>query len=110
MRELAKIPKDEDKKEKIRELKKILEELVLEKDNLIYIVCENIKTEYMLTFGSLEYRLYKAFCKYLRLRRKKEMIQAKKNREEKVKIEEIENILDEEFAEYQKSLMKKLMK
>lgn len=108
MGELAKIPKDEDKKEKIRNLKKTLEELVLEKDNLIYIVCENIKTEYMLTFGSLEYRLYKAFCKYMRLRRKKEMIQAKKNREEKVKIEEIENALDEEFAEYQRKLDEKI--
>lgn len=62
----------------------------------------------MLTFGSLEYKLYQAYCEYHRLRRKKELIQAKKNRQEKVKIEAIEAQLDKEFEDYKEKLDKKI--
>ncbi|EGS30697.1 DnaJ domain protein [Peptoniphilus sp. oral taxon 375 str. F0436] len=88
--------------------KKTLEDLLLERDNLLYITCENIKTAYMLTFGSLEYKLYQAYCQYLRLRRKKDLIQVKKNRQEKVKIEVIEAQLDEEFQDYKEKLDEKM--
>ena len=65
-------------KREIQELKKSLEELVFERDELRFVVCENIKMTYMLEIGNLEYRVYDAYCDYLRLRRKKEFIQAKK--------------------------------
>ncbi len=104
MGEIIEFPAYKEAKEKITELKKTLTDLVYEKDNLKFVICENIKTQYMLNFGSLEYNLYKAYCKYLRLRRKKEMIQAKKNRQESIDIETIEKDLDDEFAEYKKVL------
>lgn len=104
MGEIIEFPAYKEAKEKLIELKKTLAELVFEKDNLEFVICKNIKTQYMLTFGSLEYKLYKAYCKYLRLRRKKDMIQAKKNRQEMIDIEGIENELDDEFAEYKKVL------
>ncbi len=76
MGEIIEFPAYKEAKEKLIELKKTLAELVFEKDNLKFVICENIKTQYMLNFGSLEYNFYKAYCKYLRLRRKKEMIHA----------------------------------
>ena len=58
----------------------------------------------MLKLGSIEYKAYEAQCAALRLKRKIELIQAKKNRQEKVIISAIEETLDKEFAEYQKQL------
>ncbi|MFR6448382.1 MAG: hypothetical protein ACLUN8_00920 [Peptoniphilus grossensis] len=86
MGQIIEFPDDKRAREKIQELKKTLENLVFERDNLKFVICENIKTAYMLSFGSLEYRLYKAYCHYLRLKRKRDMIQAKKNRQEIDKI------------------------
>lgn len=71
MGEIVEFPDTKNLKEKIKTLRENLEELLIEKDNLESIVCENIKTKYTLLFGGLEYRLYKAYCEYLRLRRKK---------------------------------------
>lgn len=78
MGQIIEFPDDKRSRERIQELKKTLEDLVFERDNLKFVICEIIKTAYMLSFGSLEYRLYKAYCKYLRLKRKRDMIQAKK--------------------------------
>ena len=58
----------------------------------------------MLKLGSIEYKAYEAQCAALRLKRKIDLIQAKKNRQEKIIISAIEETLDEEFAEYQKQL------
>ena len=80
MGQIIDFPDDKKSRERIKELKKTLENLVFERDNIEFVVCENIKTEYLLTFGSLEYRIYKTYCTYLRLKRKKDMIQARKNR------------------------------
>lgn len=108
MGQIIEFPDDKKSRERIRELKKTLESLVFERDNLVFVVCENIKIEYLLIFGSIEYRIYKTYCTYLRLKRKKDMIQAKKNRQDKIKIEEIEDKLDEEFADYKKKLDEKI--
>lgn len=108
MGEIVEFPDAKDLKEKIKTLRKNLEDLLIEKDNLESIVCENIKTKYTLLFGGLEYKLYKASCEYLRLRRKREMIQAKKNREEKINVKAIEADLDNEFFEYKKKLDEKI--
>ncbi|MFR8927717.1 MULTISPECIES: J domain-containing protein [Peptoniphilaceae] len=107
MGQIIEFPDDKKSRERIKELKRTLENLVFERDNLKYVICENIKTAYMLTFGSLEYRLYKSYCKYLRLKRKRDMIQAKKNRQEKIKMDLIEMKLDEEFCDYKKKLEEK---
>lgn len=108
MGKIIEFPDDKKLKEKLKNLKETLSDLVLERDNLYYVVCENIKTQYMLIFGSLEYKVFSAFCKYHRLRRKKALIQARINRKEKIDLSEIESILDLEFAEYKKKLDKKM--
>lgn len=90
--------------EEIAKLRVELSMLVSEHDELKYVICVNIETEYLLKLGTLEYRIYQAYCKYLRLRRKIELIRAKLNRQERVDLAEIEKALDQEFQAYQNKL------
>ncbi len=91
-------------REEIEKLRTELSMLVLERDELRFVICKNIEMEYMLKVGGLEYQAYEAECAFLRLKRKVELIQAKKNRQEKVILSAIEDALDQEFMEYQKRL------
>jgi len=90
--------------EELERLRTELSMLMLERDNLLHVTCKNIEMYYMLKLGNLEYKVFQAQCAYLRLKRKLELIQAKKNRQEKIFISEIEEILDAEFLEYKKKL------
>ena len=91
-------------KAEVEKLRTELSMLLLEQDELVYVECKNIEMAYMLSLGNLEYQVYELHCAVLRLKRKTELIQAKKNRQEKVVLFVIEQILDEEFAEYQAQL------
>lgn len=104
MGQIIEFPDIKKLKEKIRFLRRELEDLYPEKEHLVGVICENIQRDYTLVFGSLEYKLYEAYCEYLRLRRKRDLIQAKKNRGEKPDMEAIESRLDEEFREYKRRL------
>ena len=84
--------------------------LLLERDELKYVECKNIEMQYMLTLGSLEYKAFELNCMMLRLKRKIELIQAKKNRQEKVSVYAIDKLLDEEFAKYQEKLNEQIDK
>jgi hypothetical protein len=97
-------PDFEKLKAEVEKLRTELSMLVLERDDLIYQECKNIEMAYMLSVGSLEYKAYEIECAILRLKRKVELIQAKKNRQEKIILPYIESILDSEFAEYQSKL------
>ena len=97
-------PDFEKLKSEVEKLRTELSMLLLERDELQFVICKNIETAYMLSLGSIEYKAYEAQCAALRLKRKIELIQAKKNRQEKVIISAIEETLDNEFAEYQKQL------
>lgn len=97
-------------KNEVEKMRTELSMLLLERDELQFVICKNIETEYMLKLGSIEYRAYEAQCLSLRLKRKIELIQAKKNRQEKVIISAIEETLDTEFAEYQKQLDEQINK
>ena len=88
----------------VKELRSELSELLLERDQLLLIVCPNIETAYLLALGSLEYKAYETQCEALRLKRKVELIQARLNRQEKVIVTVIEKILDDEFTEFKKKL------
>lgn len=94
----------ENLKSEVEKMRTELSMLLLERDELQFVICKNIETEYMLKLGSIEYKAYEAQCAALRLKRKMELIQAKKNRQETVTISEIEETLDNEFAEYQEQL------
>lgn len=91
-------------KSEVEKMRTELSMLLLERDELQFVICKNIETEYMLKLGSMEYKAYEAQCAALRLKRKLELIQAKKNRQETVILSEIEETLDNEFAEYQEQL------
>ncbi len=103
-------PDFENLKTEVERLRTELSMLVLERDNLIYQECKNIEAAYMLSVGALEYKAYEIECAILRLKRKIELIQAKKNRQQKVIISEIETALDSEFADYEAKLHEQLKK
>ena len=103
-------PDFEKLKNEVEKMRTELSMLLLERDELQFVICKNIETEYMLNLGSIEYKAYEAQCTALRLKRKNELIQAKKNRQEKVIISAIEEVLDNEFAEYQKQLDEQINK
>lgn len=103
-------PDFEKLKSEVEKMRTELSMLLLERDELQFVICKNIETEYMLKLGSIEYKAYEAQCLSLRLKRKIELIQAKKNRQEKVIISAIEETLDTEFAEYQKQLDEQINK
>ena len=103
-KEIIVFPDFEKLKSEVEKMRTELSMLLLERDELQFVICKNIETEYMLKLGSIEYKAYEAQCAALRLKRKIELIQAKKNRQEKVIISAIEETLDNEFAEHQKQL------
>ncbi|MDY3830300.1 MAG: hypothetical protein SOZ65_05195 [Erysipelotrichaceae bacterium] len=84
--------------------------LVLQRDELKYVICKNIETKYMLELGSLEYCLYQSECIIMRLKRKVELIQTRINRQEKIDVPAIDKLLDEQFREYQQKLEEKIKK
>ena len=49
-------------KEEIEKLRTELSMLVLERDELRFVVCKNIEMEYMMKVGGLEYQAYEAEC------------------------------------------------
>ncbi len=97
-------------KEEVEKLRIELSMLVLERDELRLVECKNIEMIYMLELGKLEYKVFEAQCVFLRLKRKVELIQAKKNRQEKIVLKQIEDVLDAEFAEFQKKLDEQINK
>jgi hypothetical protein len=97
-------PDSDDLRGEIEKLRTELSMLVLERDELVYVECKNIEMAYMLSVGGLEYKLYEVECLVLRARRKIEMIQARKNRQEQIVLVDIEEELDAEFEEYQEKL------
>ena len=92
----------------VEELKREISRLIGERDELVFVICENIKTKYMLEVGALEYKLYEAGCLYRRLKRKLQMIRATLNSQEKVDLQKIELCLDEEMEEYKRVLADKM--
>lgn len=97
-------------KQDVEKLRTEISMLLLERDELRLVICKNIETAYMLALGSSEYKAFELQCKVLRLRRKIDLIQAKKNRQEKIVLSAIEETLDEEFAEYQRQLDEQINK
>ena len=98
------LPEFQQLKETVERLKTELSMLMLERDELRYVVCKNIEMSYCLKLGALEYKAFELQCTALRLKRKIDMIQARINRQEKVDVTCVEKMLDEEFAAYQKLL------
>ncbi|MGN0549460.1 MAG: hypothetical protein ACI4IM_07675 [Acutalibacteraceae bacterium] len=103
-------PDFEKLKNEVEKMRTELSMLLLERDELQFVICRNIETEYMLKLGGIEYKAYEAQCKSLRLKRKIDLIRAKKNRQEKVNLSDIEETLNREFEDYQKRLNEQIDK
>ena len=97
-------------KKEVEKLRTELSMLMLERDELRFVICRNIETEYMLKLGSLEYKAFEAQCTYLRLKRKAELLQATRNRQEIMDLKAVETQLDKEFADFQAKLNAQITK
>lgn len=95
-------------REDIKELRKKLAHRLSERDELVYTTCENIKMKYMVEIGYLEYKLYNLSITYQRLKRKKELIQARLYKKERISLIDIEELLEKEFQEYKRKLRERL--
>ena len=91
-------------REEIDKLQVELSMAILERDDLMFHQCKNIEAQYLLKFGELEYQVYELECRMRRTKRKLEMVIAKRNRQERINIAEIEEQLDAEFEAYKKQL------
>ena len=97
-------------RDEVQKLRTELSILVLERDELRYVECRNIETAYLMKLGALEYQAFEAQCAYLRLKRKAELIQARRNRQEKPDLKAIETQLDAEFADFREKLNEQIEK
>ncbi len=104
------MPEHEELLREVHRLRAEIPIVVLERDNLRYIECRNLETSYMLTLGALEHKAFEDQCITLRLKRKLELIQARFNRQEKIVISQIDQVLDIEFAEYKQKLNEQIKK
>lgn len=77
-----------------------LTQLLFERDELELHTCRQIEALYLSKIGILECKVYEFTNELLRLRRKLEIIRAKKIREEDIHLDEIEARLDEEYQEF----------
>lgn len=73
---------------------------VVEYTELVGVVKPNLETEYMMTIGKKEHKLFSLHVTYLRLKREIALYQAAKNRGEQIESMQINTILDAEFEEY----------
>jgi hypothetical protein len=80
---------------------------VYERDKLLYHICPNLQTEYMLKIGKLEYAIFECQCKILQTKRKIEIIQSFLNKDQPFTIQEIDKQLEQEFKEYIQKLLEK---
>lgn len=86
----------------IDELKNKLAKLIVERDSLIYHVCKNLKIDYMLKIGSLEYKLLKIQNDILISKRKLEIIKDKLSSNEELDFSYVEEKIKLEFSEFEK--------
>ena len=88
----------------VQKLKDRLAELIYEHENLISHLCPLIERRYVLEFGIYEYELYLLEFDISKLKRKLQLMKMEINHENKIDLEKIDNILSEEFEEYEQQL------
>ncbi|MBR2668436.1 MAG: hypothetical protein IKE36_01415 [Solobacterium sp.] len=110
MNEIIISPEWQKMQEEVERLKTSLSMIVMERDELLHVVCRNLESKYMMKLGELEYRVYKAMCECMRMKRKCELIQAAVNHGKKPDMTAIDEQLDYEFLEYTAELEAKMRK
>ncbi len=79
-------------------------QLLTERDELMVRILPDLRMQYVLEFGDLEYQVYQVQCSASKLEKKLALIEKKAQEKEKISIVEIDKLLEEEFAEYQNEL------
>lgn len=69
-------PDYQELKEKVERMRTELSMLLLERDELEFVICKNIETAYFLKLGAIEYKAYEAECTARRLKRMVELVRA----------------------------------
>lgn len=86
----------------VNELKNEIANLIVERDWLIYYACKELKIDYTLKIGSLEYKLFLIKKKYTKNLRKLELLKELKKQKMDINIQKIERQLDNEFKKLKK--------
>ena len=97
-------PEFELAKAQLQNARKAYAALVEEYTCLISVVGRNLENEYMLKLGKKEYELFSCQVEILRLKREISLFQAARNRGESITPERVQQIIENEFAEYQAQL------
>ena len=95
-------------KAEVAELKEKLVDAINERDELVSVICPNIEAKYAMLFGDLEYKALSTEIAYRRIKRKAELINARRNKGLQVKLVEIERELDDELRAFSDKLAEKL--
>lgn len=86
----------------INDLKNEIANLIVERDWLLYYVCKDIRIDYTLKIGSLEYKMFLIEKRYAKNLRKLELIQEAKKKNKKIDIDKIDKKVDQEFKKMDK--------
>ena len=81
----------------INDLKNDIANLIVEKDWLIYYVCKELRIDYTLKIGSLEYKLFLIEKRYTKNLRKLELLREAQKNKIDINIEKIEQKVNNEF-------------
>ena len=87
----------------VNELKNEIANLIVERDWLIYYACKELKIDYTLKIGSLEYKLFLIQKRYTKNLRKLEILEELKKQKTEINIQKIEKQIDSEFKKLDKS-------
>lgn len=81
----------------VNELKDEIADLLVERDTLLFFVCKDLRIDYMLKIGSLEYKLIVAENNCKKNQRKLEIIKQKQKEKKKISLKSIQKQIDSEF-------------
>ena len=87
----------------LNDLREEIADLIVERDMLQYFVCKDIKIDYILKIGALEYKLIIAKNDLARALRKLELIEEKIKKSSEIDIEKIDRKIAREFKEKTKA-------
>ena len=89
-----------------KRLKDYLADLILEHETLTSQTCPELKHEYLIHFGYVEFVLYRKDVQLSKLKRKLSLIQIQINNEEDIDIRLIDEIIKKEFKQYEENIQK----
>ena len=87
----------------VNELKNEIANLIVERDWLIYYACKELKIDYTLKIGALEYKLFLAEKRYTKNLKKLALMKEMKSQNLEIDMNSIEEKVNSEFKKMDKS-------